>query len=222
MYIVIPISIILIFIFILYKSINTHTNKYKVEEIENLLTSEECDLLISHAKKVGLSDSVIVNNDLQTESHYDKGSRSSKTVWVKDTEHDIALKIAKLSEKLSGLPIINQESLQIAYYDEGGKFNPHYDACNTGTQEYRDKINRNAGQRRVTLLIYLNDNFEGGETVFNKIGLIIKPKKGKGILFWNTSETEEILLNSMHCGKQVTKGEKWICTKWTHVRKYPI
>lgn len=220
----ITISIILIFIFILYKykSINKNMHKYKVEEIENLLTSEECDLLISHAKKVGLSDSVIVNNDLLTESYYDKGSRSSKTVWVKDTEHDIALKIAKLSEKLSGLPIINQESLQIAHYNEGGKFNPHYDACNTGTPEYREKINRNAGQRRVTLLIYLNDTFEGGETVFNKIGLIIKPKKGKGILFWNTSETEEILLNSMHCGEPVIKGEKWICTKWTHVREYPI
>lgn len=217
MYVVVVFMFMFMFLLLLI-----HKPKYTVKEIEGLLTSEECDMLITYAKESGLSDSLTVSNNLHAESKYDKTSRSSKTVWVADSDNDIALKIAKLSEKLSGFPMMNQESLQIAHYKEGDKFNAHYDACNTGTQEYRNNINRHAGHRRVTLLIYLNDDFEGGETVFNNIGLIIKPKKGKGILFWNTTKTEDILLDSMHSGNILTKGEKWICTKWSHTHKYPI
>lgn len=214
MYVIIGIVVVVI-VFIFY-------DRYSVREFDNLLTDEECDILISYAIKLGLSESAVLSNNLEKETTYDVANRTSKVLWVRDEEHDVAMKVAKLAEQLTGLPIENQESLQIAKYDVGGKFNSHYDACNTGTQEYRNKINRNAGQRRATLLIYLNDDFEGGETVFNKIGLTVKPKKGKGILFWNTTRTEKILIKSMHCGRPVISGEKWICTKWSHPLPYPI
>lgn len=214
--------ILLVFIIIISILFYTFRIPYKVLELDNLLTDEECDTLILYAKERGLIESSVLSNDIDKETQYDVKNRLSKTLWIKDDEHRIAMKVALLTEKLTKLPIHNQESLQIAHYDKGGKFNPHYDACNTGTQEYRNKINRNAGQRRATLLIYLNDDYEGGETIFNNIHLTITPKKGKGILFWNTNAKEDIILDSLHCGKEVKKGEKWICTKWTHAHKYPI
>ena len=194
---------------------------YDVLEIDGLLSSEECDDLIEYSKNKGLSDSVVLSNNLENETYLDTKNRTSKTLWIKDSEHKVAMIVAKLSEKLSGYPINTQESLQIAHYDVNGKFNAHYDACVSTSQEYCDKINRNAGQRLATLLIYLNDDFEGGETVFTKIGKVVKPKKGKGILFWNTTTDEQIIPESIHRGNPVIKGEKWICTKWSHPRRYP-
>jgi prolyl 4-hydroxylase len=110
---------------------------------------------------------------------------------------------------------------QVAHYTAGGKFNAHYDACNSDNA-YCDKMNRHAGQRRATLLVYLNDDFDGGQTVFPHIGKTVTPKKGMGILFWNTTaETDAIIPESMHKGNPVVRGEKWICTKWSHAKAYP-
>lgn len=193
---------------------------YRVQEIENLLTPQECEEIMAFAKKKGMSESDVLSYGSATGVEVDTKSRRSKTAWLSDTEHPLVMKLAQKTEALTGLPRNTQEQLQVAYYEPGGKFNDHYDACNEKSKEYCDKINHYAGQRRATLLIYLNDTFEGGETVFPKIGKIIQPKQGKGILFWNTTDTEEIIPESMHRGNPVKNGEKWICTKWSHVREY--
>lgn len=198
----------------------TSSSSYKVEEIDNILTPQECDELIAYAKKKGMSDSDVLSYGSEKDTVVDSNNRKSKTAWLKDEEHPLIMKLALLSEKLTGLPRNTQEMLQVAYYEPGGKFNDHYDACNEKNKDYCDKMNRYAGQRRSTLLIYLNDSFEGGETVFPKIHVTVKPKKGKGILFWNTTPEEVIIPESMHRGNPVVGGEKWICTKWSHVKPY--
>jgi len=68
--------------------------------------------------------------------------------------------------------------------------------------------------------LYLNDDYEGGETCFDKIGLCIKPKRGKCIIFWNTDENEKLLEASEHRGNKVLSGTKYIGVKWIHPRAY--
>jgi prolyl 4-hydroxylase len=198
----------------------TYSNSYNVQEIENLLTPEECDQLIEFSRKKGMKESDVLSYGHATDTVVDKHNRTSKTAWLQDTEHPIAMKVATLSEELTKIPRENQEMLQVAYYEPGGKFNEHYDACNESNKEYCDKMNHYAGHRWATLLIYLNDNFDGGETEFPLIHKKIAPKKGKGILFWNTYENEVIIPESRHKGNPVEHGEKWICTKWSHFKKY--
>lgn len=193
---------------------------YDVQEFENLLTPEECDQLIAYSKTKNMTESDVLSYGSSTGTTINKDTRSSKTAWLKDNEHPLVMKIAMLSEKLTGLPRDTQEELQVAYYTPGGKFVDHYDACVEESKDYCDKMNHYAGQRRSTLLIYLNDSFKGGETVFPKINKTIVPKKGKGILFWNTTPDEVIIDDSMHRGNKVEAGEKWICTKWSHVKTY--
>jgi Rps23 Pro-64 3,4-dihydroxylase Tpa1-like proline 4-hydroxylase len=84
-------------------------------------------------------------------------------------------------------------------YKPGSKFGLHTD---TGLY-----YNKNEGLKsRYTLLAYLNDNFDGGETVFYdnyfKETIRVKPKKGSCIIF-------DIKL--FHQGLTVENGEKyWI------------
>jgi len=125
-----------------------------------------------------------------------------------------------LSEKYSGYSIHNQDLLQVVKYDIGGKFNIHYDACAFGKDSITCKtMNKNNGQRRITFMIYLNDNFKGGETEFPWLLKKIKPKTGKAVLFKNTDDNENIIIQSLHGGNIVTSGNKWICNIWSYDNK---
>ncbi len=130
--------------------------------------------------------------------------------------------MALLAARLTGIDASHQEALQVAVYEPRGMFVEHYDACPTMAEDPDncDRMNQGAGQRRATLLVYLNDGFAGGETEFVKIGLKIRPERGKGILFWDTDGDENIIASSMHRGNPVLSGEKWIATKWTHKRPW--
>ncbi|RDX67484.1 putative prolyl 4-hydroxylase 10, partial [Mucuna pruriens] len=122
------------------------------------------------------------------------------------------------------------EELQVLHYEVGQKYVPHHDY-------FMDKINIvNGGQRIATVLMYLSDVEEGGETVFpeakgnfssvpwwnelsecGKEGLSIKPKMGDALLFWSMKPDATLDPLSLHGSCPVVKGNKWSCTKWLHV-----
>jgi len=187
------------------------------KEFPNLLTKEECRQLIDIATKKGLDSSPVWKNEGDGGSYADTASRSSQQVWFGDEEDALVKKVSKISQRLTGFSLDKHEKLQVAHYQKEGKFNEHFDACINGKDSANCKaMNHNAGQRRTTLIIYLNDDFEGGETEFVTTGQKIKPETGKGLLFWNTDDAEEVIQSSKHRGNPVLSGEKWICTKWTH------
>lgn len=234
-------AIILITLIILYfrysnnskesdADIKSHTNKpnivkhthgdYEVLEIFNLLTEAQCKELITYAKSKGMAESDVLSYGASKGTEVNDNFRKSKTAWLQDSEHPLVMHLALFSEQISNIPRENQEMLQVAHYETNGKFNEHFDACVYDDKAYCDKMNNYAGQRRATLLIYLNSDFQGGETEFTEIGLKIKPEAGKAILFWNTDDEENILPKSKHRANPVQNGEKWICTKWSHFKPY--
>ncbi|KAG4998807.1 hypothetical protein JHK84_029851 [Glycine max] len=86
---------------------------------------------------------------------------------------------------------------------------------------------KRGGQRIATMLMYLSDNIEGGETYFplagsgecscgGKLvkGLSVKPIKGNAVLFWSMGLDGQSDPNSVHGGCEVISGEKWSATKW--------
>ena len=194
--------------------------EYTIFEIRDVLTAKQCDDLIALAKTKGMDGSAVLSYGKESTTEMDESHRKSKHTWLKDEESPIIQEIADYTAMLSTLPLENQEMIQIASYEPGGNFKGHYDACVYEDKEYCDKINKGAGQRKLTLLIYLNDNFEGGETEFTNINLKIKPEKGKAVLFASTDENQVIYKESMHQGNEVLSGEKWIATKWVHFGKF--
>lgn len=178
---------------------------YVVVEIRGALTHEECDALVAEAGRRQMMPSQVVSQD-GGEYAVEKDSRNSVSLWMKDGDHAVARKMGDVAETWTRIPRSHQEWLQIVKYDEGGKFDAHYDPqYGSFTQS-----------RRATLLLYLNDDYEGGATHFVKLGLKITPEKGKAILFWNLDEKGQIIEQSMHRGEKVERGHKWICTKWIH------
>jgi len=196
-------------------------NGYVITEIYGFLSHSECDELINLARKKGFEESTVADTESAKGSSVDRNVRTSKTCWINDSENTIANKITESSIEITKIPRENHEDLQIAKYDKGGKFDAHHDYCDIeGNDNYCDKFNQNSGNRRSTLLVYLNDNFQGGETEFVQLGLKIKPEKGKAILFWNVDEKGGLYTQSEHRGNEVIGGEKIIATKWSHMYKF--
>ena len=174
-----------------------------VVELEDFLTSDECDEIIRLAEEKGLSPSTIYTATNPTVS--DTVNRISEQVWLLNS---ISESICKKIENISEMPIENQEEFQVVRYKDGGFFKPHFDYPEEYAQNESTKFNR-----YMTFLMYLNDDFEGGETYFPMLNRTIIPKKGKLVYFFNTDLEGNRLPDSLHEGKDI-KGIKWICTKW--------
>lgn len=212
--------LIMIFIFVLFyqfKNPETLDSKYQVLQIRNLLTEQECKELIDLARRSNMVESSVVEGD--TLYKMNKDFRKSYQCWMTPSQHPVLNKLSKISVDLTGFPVSNQEQIQIVKYDKEGKFDAHFDACVLSDKLCKE-MNRGAGERRTTLIVYLNEDIVGGETEFVNLNQKIIPETGKGILFWSTDDQDHLLLESKHKGNKVEQGEKWIATVWSHGKSF--
>jgi prolyl 4-hydroxylase len=188
-----------------------------IKEYPNFLTDEECDMIIALSKD-NLTDSTVYT---ETENVINNSHRRSKQAWLYDNQNALIKSVSEKVAKLTNIPIENQEPLQVVKYESGGFFNPHYDACD-GDANFCKRLNGLSGARRITLLIYLNDEFTGGETIFPNVPYTAIPKKGKAVMFTGTNDKDQIIEESYHGGNPVKSGVKWVCNKWIRPFKYVL
>ena len=112
------------------------------------------------------------------------------------------------------------ERLQVVRYKPGQKYEAHWDAC---WEDHKCvEFLKQGGQRYATFLLYLNDDFTGGETVFPRRNIKIKPVKGKSALFFNLEKDNKTKLDdSFHAGLPPVTGVKWMCNIWVRLNKIP-
>ncbi|XP_015747856.1 PREDICTED: probable prolyl 4-hydroxylase 10 [Acropora digitifera] len=75
----------------------------------------------------------------------------------------------------------------------------------------------NHGEKRdrfATILVYLRDVEEGGETKFPQLGISVKPRMGLALI-WNSMNSKgECDPTSIHNAAKVVKGHKFIIQRW--------
>lgn len=101
------------------------------------------------------------------------------------------------------------EPLTVLRYTPGQQYRLHHD-CLPGE----------ANQRRMTAIVYLNDGYDGGATQFPAIATDFRGGIGDAILFVNTLPDGRVDERSRHAGLPVTRGEKWICTRWIRAQDF--
>lgn len=114
-----------------------------------------------------------------------------------------------------GAPLACLEMAQVLHYDVGQEFVLHCDFLDP--QMMCEEIARN-GQRAATVLIYLNDDFEGGETRFPLLGLDHRGKTGDALVFGSLDAAARPEPRSQHAGCPPTRGEKWVFSQWVRDR----
>jgi prolyl 4-hydroxylase len=138
----------------------------------------------------------------------DKRVRDSETAWL-ELSDPVVRRVAERCVSLTDRPLVNCESLQVLRYKEGGKYKPHQDTF--------DDMEDN--KRMYTVILALNEDYEGGETEFPNLGKEYKMKAGDALFFHTLDNYELMTSKALHGGKPVKSGEKWICNLWVH--KYP-
>jgi prolyl 4-hydroxylase len=105
------------------------------------------------------------------------------------------------------------ETPMVLHYEVGQQITPHFDFIDTGAPDYEKQI-REQGQRMITFLLYLNDDYDGGETTFPELGIVHRGTRGDGLYFVNSRRDRSADRQMLHTGSPPTRGEKWIVTQF--------
>lgn len=166
----------------------------------NVLSEDECDELIRLSKdkiqrsKIGATREV-------------SNIRTSSGAFLEENEHPLIATIEKRISTIMNIPIEHGEGLHILRYTPGQEYKAHLD--------YFSPTSKASTNNHIsTLVIYLNDVEEGGETVFPKLHLSISPRKGMAVYFEYFYQDSELNERTLHAGTPVITGEKWVATQW--------
>ena len=174
---------------------------------DQFLSVIECDLVKSIALSTGMVDSVVSG----THTGFKSKGRVSSQCWI---PHSKVKSICTRIADTVGLPLEKAESLQVLRYPTGGRYNEHYDSYLLDESEKCKRLTQK-GQRVKTALIYLHSVEAGGQTEFPRAGKTVEPFKGRMVMWDNVLPgTLERHPDSLHAGRPVLSGEKWVANLW--------
>ena len=93
-------------------------------------------------------------------------------------------------------------------YYSGGYYKGHADSEN---MEPETRCWHKVIDRDLSLLLYLNDDFEGGELFFNKFNYRFKPKAGMAVMFPSDNRY-------MHTAETVEEGVRYAVVSWASAK----
>lgn len=187
------------------------TEKAEIFALGEFLTPKECERMIEQIDAVAKPSAAY-------DSDYGKRFRTSYSGNF-DPSDPLVCRVTRRIDDLLGIDRELGETIQGQRYLPGQEFQPHHDWFHTESGYWKTEQSR-GGQRCWTAMAFLNAVEEGGTTDFTKIGLSVEPKPG-ALLFWNNADPEGVPNDwTMHAGMPVTKGVKYIITKWYRVRAW--
>ena len=163
---------------------------------ENFISLSECQRLIDYAKlnkSENVSHDDVYSTDVEWTDH-------GATYYGNDvdpiTPEDNDEVVTKVTEKCKSLVDCQLGYVGIVRWPIGTFMKPHFDK------------NDVHGEDVFAAMLYLNDDFEGGSTIFEHFEC--KPETGKLIIFSNSQY--------LHHVSKVEKGERYVLSFWY---KYP-
>ncbi|MBS2971048.1 2OG-Fe(II) oxygenase [Metabacillus sp. KIGAM252] len=171
----------------------------------NVLSHEECDELIQ------LSKEHMNRSKIGTEREV-SGIRTSSGTFLPETEHGVTSRIERRVAQITNVPASHGEGLHILNYKPGEEYKAHLDYFKSSKANHNPRIS--------TLIMYLNDVEEGGETYFPHLKLSITPQKGMAVYFEYFYQDPAINELTLHGGAPVISGDKWAATMWVRRRQY--
>jgi hypothetical protein len=175
------------------------------------LTAEECKQLIEASERSGYTEALLNIGDNQEilDTSYRKSSRFiiddklfMSKLWSRICDH---IPVTFKSQKVCGL----NERLRFLRYDSGDYFKPHYDGRYLKPDGSEFSL--------ITIQIYLNEDFSGGETTFLSKStddrLEVVPKTGMILIFDQTL---------YHEGSELIDGRKYTIRTDVMFKKYKM
>jgi prolyl 4-hydroxylase len=187
----------------------------RLRVFENFATPATCDWLIGRARR-RLAPARIY--DVCTGAAAVHHARTNSETDFNIVECDVVLLLLRARIAVAtGLPPAVMELTKVLHYRPGQEFLPHYDFIDPEVPGYADELAAR-GQRIATLLLYLNEDYAGGETDFPRLGIRYKGRRGAALLFANVDRAGAPDRRTLHAGLPPSSGEKWLLSQWIRDR----
>ena len=173
--------------------------------LEDFLDAGECEHII--ARTLGCLRPSTITRDDEPDQYF----RTSNTCDLGLLDDEVIKKIDLRICAMIGLDPAHSEVLQGQHYEVGQEFKAHTDYFE---EDELAEYGGEAGQRSYTVMIYLNDVEEGGETCFTIVNQTVQAKRGRAVIWNNLNPDGSVNHNSMHHACPVKQGNKTVITKW--------
>jgi predicted 2-oxoglutarate/Fe(II)-dependent dioxygenase YbiX len=189
----------------------------------NVINPEGLQELITHIKSSPAEDLSVFDPD--------KTNATGQTSWIvdKQTRDTQIVPMGNLYPKIEDLfritvkNIINpfyqvevdsSEIPQVLSYGIGGHYKPHIDGESIWVTPRGEKIWKKSTNRDLSIIFYLNNDFEGGDFVFPDLKVRVRPEPGMMVCFPSNH-------HYMHGVEPVTKGKRYSIVSWATVKGFP-
>lgn len=189
----------------------------RIATARGLMTHAECARSIAWAR-TRLTRAMIYDEQTGGEAQADERSNSKADMKLTDIDVPFVMLQARMSAIL-GLPVPWFERANILHYEPGQRFTPHYDFLDESMPGLASNVSM-FGQRVVTLLVYLSEDYEGGETDFPNVRYRFRGKTGDALMFGNVTPKGEADERTLHAGLPPISGEKWLLSQWVRNRAH--
>jgi hypothetical protein len=187
----------------------------QVGSFASFVSAEVCDWLVERAQ--GRLERARVYDAFKHADFVDESRTNSSAIFqIVDADLVHMLVQARMAVACK-VPVSHMEAPTVLHYAVGETIGNHFDFVDPAHPNYAEEIRR-FGNRKITFLIYLNEGYEGGETVFPKLGLSHAGRRGEGLFFVNTLEDGQANLRMLHNGRPPTRGEKWVFSQFIRNR----
>jgi len=188
----------------------------RLRVLDRFATPEECEWLVKSARDRLAPAAVVTPSGSQTL----ESARTNSAVAFQWAETDVVMEVVRARiGAATGLPLPLFETSQVLHYAPGQEFRPHHDYFDPQNPGHAEQLQR--GQRIATFLVYLNDDYRGGETAFPAADLGYRGKTGDALFIANVDRSGSPDALTLHAGTPPAAGEKWVFSQWIRDRAPP-
>jgi prolyl 4-hydroxylase len=147
--------------------------------------------------------------------------RTARTCAFGPQERDLVLAILQVrAARLLGVPVACHEPPNAISYEPGQEYRRHADFIEPSVAQFQMELAQ-LGQRVGTVVTYLNEDFDGAETVFPDLDISFRGQPGDAIFFANVLTDGSPDYLTSHAALPPTRGRKWVLSQWIRARPFP-
>lgn len=178
----------------------------RVVFFRQLFSPAECKFVLQSAEAL-YQPSMVYNAQRQLVRDPIRTSDSAVLHWLVEDPalHALLRRVAKAT----GTDVTWGEACQVLRYQPGQEYKPHFDFVRAAEN-----------QRSVTALVWLNDQFQGGETHFLRTGAKLRGEPGDCLAFWNALDDGSVDPLTEHAGLPVKRGTKLLFNRWIRTARW--
>jgi hypothetical protein len=193
--------------------IGIDTNNIKV--IEGWISNEDCARAMEIISKTPVNHLATHSYPIHNTEGYE-GETEEERLFAEE----FGKKMVALAEELYGLPLIRDQKFLYVVHPTGTYIDPHTDILDITAPDYEGDTYESQRERfpylwsgHLSILAYLNDDYEGGELYFPEHDFGVRPKKGMIIFFPGN-------LHYVHGVAPVTSGTRYTLSQWSKFKDF--